>query len=92
LASFRIEEIADFADGAPDECLRFPISEWGLGEKHLASLAMAAQARHLGGGSGFVQEYRSVRLKLHLRLANADPFLAHLRRRADLARLPAEFF
>jgi hypothetical protein len=37
------------------EGLRLPISERGLGEKHLAFLATAAQARH-----------KSVRFKLHL--------------------------
>ena len=54
------------------------MSERGLGEKPLAFPATAAQARHLGGGSGLVEEDQSVRLKPHLRLANAGPFLARL--------------
>jgi hypothetical protein len=44
----------------------------------LAFQATAAQARHLGGGSGLVQEDQSVRLKAHLRLADAGPFFARL--------------
>jgi hypothetical protein len=40
--------------------------------------ATAAQARHLGGGCGFVEEDQPVRLKPHLRLADAAPFLARL--------------
>ena len=61
---------------AGDEGLRLPMSERGLGEKPLALQATAAQARHLGGGSGLVKEDEPARLKPHLRLANADPFLA----------------
>jgi hypothetical protein len=63
---------------AGDEGLRLPVSERGLREKPLAFQATAAQARHLGGGSGLVQEDQSVRLKPHLRLANAGPFFARL--------------
>ena len=63
---------------AGDEGLRLPMSERGLGEKPLAFPATAAQARHLGCRSGLVEEDQSMRLKPHLRLANADPFLARL--------------
>jgi hypothetical protein len=63
---------------AGDEGLRLPISERSLGEKPLAFPATAPQARHLGGGSGLVEEDQPVRLKPHPRLANADPFLARL--------------
>ena len=63
---------------AGDEGLRLPMSERGLGEKPLAFRATAAQARHLGGGSGLVHEDQSVRLQPHLRLANAGPFFARL--------------
>ena len=63
---------------AGDEGLRLPMSERGLGKKPLAFQATAAQAGHLGGGSGLVQEDEPVRLKPHLRLANAGPFLARL--------------
>ena len=37
-----------------------------------------SQARHLGGGSGLVQEDQPVRLKPHDRLARRGPFLARL--------------
>ena len=63
---------------AGDEGLRLPMSERGLGEKPLAFPATAAQACHLGGGSGLVEEDEPARLKPHLRLANAGPFLARL--------------
>jgi hypothetical protein len=63
---------------AGDEGLRLPMAERDLGEKSLAFGATAAQAGHLGGGSGLVEEDQPMRLKPHLRLANADPFLARL--------------
>jgi transposase len=40
--------------------------------------ATAAQARHIGGGSGLVHKHQSARLKPYLRLANAGPFFARL--------------
>ena len=53
---------------AGDEGLRLPMSERGLGEKPLAFQATAAQAGHLGGGSGLVQEDEPVRISgAHLR-------------------------
>jgi len=63
---------------AGDEGLRLPVSERGLREKPLAFQATAAQARHLGGGSGLVQEDEPVRLKPHPRLADFCPFLARV--------------
>ena len=63
---------------AGDEGLRLPMAERDLGKKPLAFGATAAQAGHLGGGSGLVEEDQPMRLKPHLRLANADPFLARL--------------
>jgi hypothetical protein len=66
------------ATQAGDEGLRLPMAERGLGETPLAFPATAAQARHLGGGSGLVEEDQSVRLKPHVRLANPGPFVARL--------------
>ena len=63
---------------AGDEGLGLPMSERSLGEKPSALQATAAQARHLGGGSGLVKEDQPVRLKPHLRLTNGGPFLARL--------------
>jgi len=63
---------------AGDEGLRLPMAERDLGKKPLAFGATAAQAGHLGGGSSLVEEDQPMRLKPHLRLANADPFLARL--------------
>ena len=61
-----------------DDGLGLPMSERRLGEKPSPLATAAAQTRHLGGGSSLVQEHQSVRLKPHLRLANAGPFLARL--------------
>lgn len=61
-----------------DECLRLPVPERRLGAKPLALRAAAAQAGHLGRGSGLVQEDQPVRLKPHSRLARGCPFFARL--------------
>jgi len=66
------------ASQAGDEGLRLPMSERGFGKEPLALRATAAQARHLGGRSGLVQEDEPVGLKPHDRLARRDPFLARL--------------
>jgi hypothetical protein len=48
---------------AGDEGLRLPMAERDLGKKPLAFGATAAQAGHLGGGSGLVEEDQPMRLK-----------------------------
>ena len=63
---------------AGDEGLGLPMSERRLGAQPLALQAAAAQARHLGGGSGLVDEDQPMRLKPHPRLALGLPFLARL--------------
>lgn len=63
---------------AGDKVYRLPMAERDLGEKPLAFGATAAQAGRFDGGSGLAEEDRPMQLKAHLRLANADPFLARL--------------
>ena len=66
------------ASQAGDEGLRLPMSERGFGKEPWPFGRTAAQARHLGGRSGLVQEDEPVGLKPHDRLARRDPFLARL--------------
>ena len=66
------------ASQAGDEGLRLPMSERGFRKQPLPLQATAAQARHLGGRSGLVQEDQPVRLKPHPRLTRRGPFLARL--------------
>ena len=66
------------ASQAGDEGLRLPVSERDFRKQPLPLRAAASQARHLGGGSGLVQEDQPVRLKPHDRLARRGPFLARL--------------
>ena len=61
-----------------DEGLGLPMAERGFRPEALALQATSAQARHFRRGSGLVEEDQPMRLKPHLRLANADPFLARL--------------
>lgn len=63
---------------AGDEGLGLPMSERGLGKQSLSLGAAAAQARHLGGRPGLVQEHQSVRLKPHAGLTRRAPFLPRL--------------
>lgn len=56
-----------------NEGLRPPMPERCLGAQPLALQAAATQAGHLRGGSGFIYEHQSVRLKLHPRLALGLP-------------------
>ena len=61
-----------------EESLCLPMPERSFSTKTLPLGAAAAQARHLGGGAGLIQEDQAVRLKAHLRLPFGHPFVARL--------------
>jgi len=63
---------------AGDEGLGFPMAERSFGAQALTLWATSAQARHLCGGSGFVEENQPVRFKPHPWLPRACPFFARL--------------
>jgi len=63
---------------AGNEGLGVPVAEGRVHFQALAPQSPAAQARHLGGRSGFIQEDKPVGLQFHAWLAQAHPLLALL--------------
>ena len=56
-----------------DERLGSPVAEGSLHPEPLSPARPTAQAGHLGGGSGLVDEHQSLRAPLHPRLAMHAP-------------------
>jgi hypothetical protein len=54
------------------------MAERSFGAQALTLWATPVQARHLGGGSGFVEENQPMRFKPHPWLPRACPFFARL--------------